>query len=915
MHLGAPKERLIVVALALHVGRPVSVHRLVDVIWGEEPPESAVSTVRVLVSRLRRKFADLGCPDIIVTQNPGYVMASSVAVDVDRFELLAAQGRAQLATANPQASATLAAALAVWTGAEMAEGGNAGLASEAVRLQELRLSTLEARIQADLADGRHAELVSELAQLCERHPTRERLWVQLMLALYRCGRQADALRTYQRLRTALVQDLGLEPGPEVRRLETAILSQDASLEWAGSTTVAVHQEVPRQLRLPTSLFVGQAAPLARLDDLLREWEANVAMPAVCTISGTAGVGKTTLALEWAQRNAHRFPDGQLYADLHGFDVKGAFTEPADVLRAFLDALHVPADRMPAGLEAQAALYRTATSGKRLLVMLDNARDSQHVHGLLPGSASIFVIVTSRDQMASLAASEGAVSIALRVPPVAEALGIFSRRVGSRPINVEEDAAHRIIEACGFLPLALAVAAARANLSPDVSLDAIAAELEDRAQRLNTLTLGDPERDVRSVLSWSYDTLTTQAATIFRLLGLHPGPEISVASVASLAGWPTQHARQVLTDLCRASMLTEHRPGRYVMHDLLHEYALEQASTQSDVAREEATRRLLDHYLQATSGAARLLRPTHAPGTEDRAELDVPAEGIVDRDRALAWLNEERPVLLRMVNSAARDGFHDIAYQLTKSLADYLERQGHWHDMAYAWHIALNAAAVLRDWPRQAYAHRQLATAHTYLDDLDTAETHLRDALELADAEHDLISQAHCHLDRSWLADRRGAYATALEHAEKALKLYQSLNHRPGSAHSLNAMGWFLMETGDVRAGSKLCQQALSMYQADHDRDGEADAFDNLAYGHQRLHQYTQAIDFYRKAIAIYRALNVRYDAAVALQALGETLQAVGDAPAARTAWEEALIEYAYLQHPGADTITTNLRNLKESGGA
>ena len=358
---------------------------------------------------------------------------------------------------------------------------------------------------------------------------RERLWGQRMLALYRCGRQGEALAVYRQLRTTLADDLGLDPSAALRRLEHAVLAQDPSLDVSGGDRIGTSPArsdlpvapVPRQLRMPPRSFIGRTRELAYLDTLVRNDGLHLDADMVCVLSGTAGAGKTALALAWAHRASSRFPDGQLYVNLRGFDPDGAHLDPAEALRSFLEAFGVPGHRIPAGLEGQAALYRSVLAEKRVLVVLDNALDADQVRPLLPGSTGCAVIVTSRDQLTGLVAAEGAAHLKVNVLSLVEAHQMLASRLGPERTSAEPLALDEIVRACGRLPLALAVAAARASTTPSLPLDALAAHLADSRSRLDTLAGDDPTTNVRSVLSWSYDALGSDAAHLFRRLGLHP----------------------------------------------------------------------------------------------------------------------------------------------------------------------------------------------------------------------------------------------------------------------------------------------------------------------------------------------------------------------------------------------------------
>jgi hypothetical protein len=471
--------------------------------------------------------------------------------------------------------------------------------------------------------------------------------------------------------------------------------------------------VPQQLPAATAHFAGRAGELATLTRLLRGRADTGGTVVISAVSGTAGVGKTALAVHWAHQVADRFPDGQLYVNLRGFDPGGQVMAPAEAVRRFLDALQVPPERIPVELDAQAALYRSQLAGKRMLVVLDNARDAEQVRPLLPGTPTALVVVTSRNRLSSLVAVDGAHSLMLDLLTEGEARELLAGRLGPDRVAAEPDAVEQIIACCVRLPLALSIAGARAEQS-GFPLAALAAELDKASGRLDVLDAGDAVSQVRAVFSWSYTALPPAARRLFRLLGLHPGPDISAAATASLAAVPPAATRQLLAELVRANLLTEHTPCRYTLHDLLRAYATDLAHTHDPTDHRRATvGRILDHYLHTAHTANRLLDPTRDPIT---LALAPPGPGVApeqpaDDGQALAWLTTEHPVLLAAVRQAAGAGFDTHTWQLTWTLHTFLNRRGHWRDLTTTWQTALPAARRLDHPATQAHAHRGLAWAH------------------------------------------------------------------------------------------------------------------------------------------------------------------------------------------------------------
>src|SRR5215470_13466489 len=576
----AARQRVVLAALLFKANQVVPLGELAGALWDEELPASARATVRNYVKRLRRALGDVDRLRI-ATRGDGYLIGVAPGeLDLDRFETLHGQaGKHARAGRWAEASVALHEALSLWRGQPLADVPSDVLARrELPRLAELRLQAAEDRFDADLHLGRHGDLVAELRQLTGAEPLRERLHELLMLALYRAGRQADALAAYRHARAILIDELGIEPGPGLRGLHQQMLAGDPALAVpAGPAAAMSGALVPRQLPAALADFTGRAAELRALTAMLDQAGAGAAGTVVISaIGGTAGVGKTALALHWAHQAAGRFGDGQLYVNLRGYGPSGAPAEPAEAIRGFLDALGVPPGRIPASAEAQAGLYRSLLAGRKMLIVADNARDEAQVRPLLPASPASLVLVTSRSQLGGLGAADGARLISLDVLPHAEAVQLLTARLGAERAAAEPAAVDQIADLCACLPLALAVAAARAAARPAFPLATVAGELADATGRLDALDAGDPSSSVRAVFSWSTRQLSAQAARMFALLGLHPGPDISVPAAASLAALDKADARRLLRELTRAHLITEHAPGRYAFHDLLRAYATEQA---------------------------------------------------------------------------------------------------------------------------------------------------------------------------------------------------------------------------------------------------------------------------------------------------------------------------------------------------
>jgi tetratricopeptide (TPR) repeat protein/transcriptional regulator with XRE-family HTH domain len=675
--------------------------------------------------------------------------------------------------------------------------------------------------------------------------------------------------------------------------------------------------VPRQLPATVAHFIGRAAELAELSGLLDQ--AGGRPPGAVVISavgGTAGVGKTALALHWAHQFAGRFGDGQLYVNLRGFDPSGIPAAPAAAIRGFLDALDVPPGQIPPGPEAQAGLYRSLLAGRRMLIVLDNARDEQQVRPLLPASPASLVLVTSRSQLGGLAAAEGARLISLDALSHREAVQLLAARLGAARAAAEPAAVDRIASLCACLPLALAVAAARAAARPGFPLAALATELADSAGRLDALDAGDPGSSVRAVFSWSTGQLTSEAARVFRLLGVHPGPDIAVPAAAGLAGIAAAEARRLLRELARAHLIAEHVPGRYALHDLLRAYAAEQAQhTDNDTSRRDATGRVLDHYLHTAARAARLLDPAKEP-----IVLAPPRSGAApgqpaDRQQAMAWFEEEHQVLLAAVTLAAGSGFDAHAWQLPWAMAPFLQPRGHWQEYAAAQRTALAAATRLGDTAAQALSGRLLALACTDLGDHDQARGHFDSSLTLCQRLGDRLGEAKIQQSLGVLADRQGRYADALGHAEQALRLYQAIGDKANEAEAFNTIGWCHGRLGDYQQARAFCRQALTLSAEAGHRRLEGHAWDSLGYAEHHLGNLAEAAAGYQHALSIARETRDRRLEADTLIHLGDTRHAAGKFAQAREAWQQALAILDDLHHPDAVQVRAKLASTTDHASA
>jgi DNA-binding SARP family transcriptional activator/tetratricopeptide (TPR) repeat protein len=680
-----------------------------------------------------------------------------------------------------------------------------------------------------------------------------------------------------------------EPGQANGRLRPGA-SPDGRISW-----------VPLQLPAAPAGFAGRLRELRSLTGWLDD-RASRAGPAIVTISGIPGVGKTALALYWAHQEQRRFPDGQLYVNLGGFDASPSPVSPTDALAWFLESLGVPASQVPAGLEARASLYRSLLAGKRMLIMLDNARDEAQVRPLLPGSAACMVLATSRNHFTGLVAAEGARPLVLDVLAVSEAGQLLASRLGTERVKAEPLAAAGLISLCSRLPLALAIAAARAATRPALPLAAIADELRDAGRRLDSLDAGDPATSIKAVFSWSRRLLSDPAARMFRLLGTHPGPDISAAAAASLAAIPEAPARSALSELARASLAYEQAPDRFTLHDLLRAYAAELAD---DGERHSSLQRVLDFYLHTAHAAVSLAYPAARQISLRPPEPGAEPERLASPGQALAWLRAEHRVLLALATAAGRDGFDAHAWQLPAVLQEYLARHGHYRDWAATQREALAAAARLGDEAARADAHRSLADALIQLGSWADARHHLRESLSLYRSlgGHAGLAGYYCSMDR--LSDALGDHTAALQHARRALRIYRMAGDQAGQATALNGVGWYHALMGNTQKALSHCNQALAMHRAAGNRFGEATTLDSLGYCHHQAGRYDQAASFYRQALVAYA--DDHYYRAHTLTRLGDTYRAAGDVRAARDCWLQAAGMFADL-HQDLGPVQARLRD-------
>ena len=836
------RQRTLVGLLALQAGTTIARDRIIDALWGDDPPRTAVKTLYSHVVRVRQAFEECGLPGVLTTRDPGYALGCPArrSTAVSSTTCTRGPGRRWLPATWP---------------ARPRRGGPPWSCG-AVTPSPTGIRPVGARLRwpgsprpgwpRPSSCGRSSwtavSTPSRSASWSDCWPgTRcANAWLELlMLALYRDGRAAAALAVFQRLRGALADELGVDPGPRVRELHTAVLRDDPALVPTAKPLAPPDMgPVPAQLPARVGHFTGRAPLLAELDRLLDPDGARIAV-----IAGPAGMGKTALAVQWGHSVRARFAGGQLFLDLGGHDPTGGLA-PGDALTHLLLGLGVPVNRMPAALADRANLYRTLLAGRDLLVVLDNAAGTDQVLPLVPGDERTLLVVTSRHRLDGLAVRHAVAALRLDALTADEALALLRRVVGADPVDADPTAATAVTVACGGMPLALRIAAARLAPGSPSTLDKLATELSHQ-DRLEALAVAGDSPSVRTVFATAYRALSRPAATLFRRLGLHPGPSFAVPLAAAL----TDHSATVVDELAGAHLLVERGHGRYALHDLIRLYAIERCRLDDSEADRAATvARLLDWYVAVAAAANRTLSPRRNRITPRPAPVTVPFGD--EPEQVLAVLDGERDSLVAVVRLAAESGADEVAWQLTYLLAGFYEFRGHWSDRVEMCRWGLAAAQRGADAFVQGLMHSSLGVACCEVRRFDEAIEQLDHALVLSRTSGDRRGEGTAHNNTAVALTGLGRLPEAAEAFRRALDVHTGNDDAIGMALALNNIGDIEGRMGNTGTSLECMDRALAIVTRVGNDRVEAIIRDNVGQALLRGGDPDHALPHFQQALEI-----------------------------------------------------------------
>ncbi|WP_433124600.1 BTAD domain-containing putative transcriptional regulator [Micromonospora sp. CA-240977] len=885
MPLGTLRQRAVLAALLTDANQLVSVESIVARVWGEEPPDGVRDTLYGYLSRLRQALTAAPGVDL-VRRSGGYVLAvDEQSVDLRRFHDLVDRARS---TGDQNEALTLfERALALWRGEAFARLDSPWFNGVRAGLDRQRIEAESDHADLMLLRGRHDELLADLPARAAARPLDERIAGQLMLSLYRRGRPAEALEHYERIRLRLADDLGTDPSPPLQHLYQRILAADPTLAGPQPAPREALSVVPRQLPAPPGLFTARAEELAYLTAAVADGSDTAV--GICAIGGSGGIGKTSLVLRWAHTHLDRFTDGQLYADLRGFGPGFGPVSPSTVIRGFLEALGVAPNAIPVDPDTQAALYRSLLAGRRMLIVLDNARDAQQVVPLLPGSPTCTVLVTSRRELAALTATHRARPIALDVLSPDESRELLIGHLGPDRVRAEPAAVSTLVDQCAGLPLALGIVAARAATRPQLPLATLARELRDASARLDALDAGELNVNLRAVFSSSCAALPGAAATVFALLGLVPTDDISLAAVASLIGVPATRAGELLRQLEATYLVHQQAPGRFRMHDLVRLHAAEQATETVDAeTREAALRRLVEFYLHTAYAADRLLDPWRPPLTVGCPTPGCAPERMGGVAESMAWFDREHPHLLSAQQVSVTHGWHRQVWQLARTLATFHARRGRKRDQVTVWQAGVAAADSEGDPAVQAMAHRFLGQAIQWLGDIRATVARFQVAIAYAEQAGDLAEKARTCFALGVTWGLEGDHEQSLAHYRLAVGIFRSLGDAVEEARGLNGVGWSLAQLGRYDEARAACEQAVELYRRHEHPDAAADTLHSLGYIDHQTGRHTEALAYYQQARTVYAEVGNTRGEVDCLTSLGELYTSMDRRAEAQQAWQEAV---------------------------
>jgi tetratricopeptide (TPR) repeat protein/DNA-binding SARP family transcriptional activator len=870
LDLGPRHLRSILALLLVRAGQPVAPATIAGLLWDQEPPARAEEVVDGYVAELRRI---LHSAHALKRHPEGYrLRINSHSLDLLAFRRLTGLARRALDVDGEAAAVPLyTEALRLWHG-RCAAGLEPASALHPAFVAVARERSAAAREAADAA--------------------------------LQCGAAHEVLDVVDE---AARDDSHDEPLQARLRQLVAAGSRPEPRDTQSAEALDVRR--PAQLPATLRLFSGRQSELAALTALLSDNTGDSVLTVV--IDGPPGIGKSTLAVQWAQAVAPSFPDGQLFVNLRGFDALGQVAEPGEALTDFLSSIGVPYRDIPADLQAKSALFRTMTAGRRMLVVADNARDAEQVRPLIPGSAGCLVIVTSRNRLAGLHARDGAHLLTLDLPTLDDARESLRRRLGDTRVAGDPAALDDIIDGCGRLPLAMAIITARAAANPAVPLAEIAREIRGNRTNLDVFTGDDPTLDLRAVCSWSYRLLSEPAARLFRLLSLHPGPDFSVPTLASLAGIATGEVAGVLAELRRTRLLTEHWPGRYVFHDLIRVYAMElTGAVEPESERRRALCRFVDHLLLTAHAANDFLMPSLRLTPPAGCSDGVAAEPVTDVAAALDWFAAELSVVEATIAGVRHDGFQP--WRLALTLMTYYERTGRYQAWGATATVALDAATAAGDTLGEAHIHRMLAGARTFSGDHAAAAEHLRRAIVLFERAGLAAERGYAMCNLGTVEHNQNRFDAAIAHYQNAVDLFTTIEHESGRATALYGMSYCLARLGRYEETLETLKTAYGIFGAFGNEHEQAGTLNVTASVYHRLGRYDESTEHRMEAIRILASTGDQVHYVEAYTDLGGNYAEIGRYDDAEQAFRHALavaLDAGLTKH--ARLVRTSLDLLRQ----